>query len=139
MYKVLSETLKMKVQLLSLMFLLSASCSSDEKLYLIDLYACVDEFEDYCHQIPEWTVRAAIGLANDCNDMLPGYTLSILNKDFYPNKSLILDGEVSRKIRALEGIHRRPARVQHHHLIPKISSNNAYSSFKYTLAIHVVS
>ena len=87
---------KMKVQLLSLMFLLtSGSCGSDKKLHLIDLYACVDEFEDYCHQIPEWTVRAAIGLANDCSDILPGLTLSSLSKDLYPDKSLVSDGEVS--------------------------------------------
>ena len=88
----------MKVQLLSFIYLLAGSYGSDKRLYLVDLYACVDEFEDYCHHIPEWTVRAAIGLANDCNDMLPGYTLSTLSKDFYPNKSLVLDGEVSREI-----------------------------------------
>ena len=91
----------MKVQLLSLMFLLSGSCVSDKKkLYLIDLYACVNEFEDYCHQIPEWTVRAAIGLANDSSDVLPGYELYASRDfypDFYPNKSLVSDGEVSGK------------------------------------------
>ena len=91
------RVLKMKVQVLLLMFLLSGSCVSDKKLYLIDLYACVDEFEDYCHQIPEWTVRAAIGLANDSSDVLPGYALYALSRDFYPNKSLVSDGEVSGK------------------------------------------
>ena len=93
------------MKLLSLIILLASLCDSrgdsDRKLYLVDLYACVDEFEDYCHQIPEWTVRAAIALANDCSDMLPGYTLSTLSKDFYPNKSLVLDGEVSREKRPM--------------------------------------
>ena len=50
-------------------------CESDKKLYLLDLYTCVDEYEDYCNQIPRLTVRAAIELANNRDDMLPGYTL----------------------------------------------------------------
>ena len=86
----------MKVLLLSLIFLLTGLSGSGKILYLVDLYACVDEFEDYCHQIPEWTVRTAIGLANDCSDILPGYTLMSTNEDFYRDKSLISDGEVTR-------------------------------------------
>ena len=77
---------------LLLITLLDGLCG--KKLYLINLYTCVDEFEDYCDRIPQWTVRAAIGLANDCSDILPGYTLST-NKDHYRNRSLLLDGEVT--------------------------------------------
>ena len=86
------------MQVLMLIFLLVALCGGDKRLYLFNLYACVDEYEDYCHQIPQWTVRAAIGLANDRDDILPGYTLFILNrsKDCCPSKSVLLDGEVMK-------------------------------------------
>lgn len=94
----------MKMQTLLLIFLLATLCGGDKRLYLFDLYACVDEYEDYCHQIPQWTVRAATELANDRDDILPGYTLSTLNRssDCCPNRlrdcclnsSVLLDGEV---------------------------------------------
>ena len=87
----------MEVELLLLVFLLAGSCGR-KTLYLVDLYICVDEFEEYCHEIPQWAVRAAIGLANHCNDILPGYTLSSSRKYFRPgNRSLLEDGEVTKR------------------------------------------
>lgn len=87
----------MEVELLLLVFLLAGSYGR-KTLYLVDLYVCVDEFEDYCHEIPQWTVRAAIGLANHCDDILPGYTLSSSRKYFRPgNRSLLEDGEVIKR------------------------------------------
>ena len=89
-----------KKALLQLSFLLALFnvnlCdSSDNKLYLLDLYTCVDEFEDYCNQIPRLTVRAAIELANTRDDILPGYTLSTLNKNkLDDDESLLVDGKV---------------------------------------------
>ena len=86
----------MEVELLLLVFLLAGSCGR-KTLYLVDLYICVDEFEDYCHEIPQWAVRAAIGFANHCDDILPGYTLSSSSEYFRPgNRSLLEDGEVTR-------------------------------------------
>ena len=88
----------MKKAALQLSFLLIALLvdlcdSGDNKLYLLDLYTCVDEFEDYCNQIPRKTVRAAIELANSRDDILPGYTLSTLNK-LDDDESLLVDGKV---------------------------------------------
>lgn len=84
----------MKLQLFLVAIFLTGSYGSNKTLYLVDLYSCVNEFEEYCDRIPQWTVRAAVGLANECDDILPGYTLSTLNKDLRPNNSLIVDGEV---------------------------------------------
>ena len=81
------------LQLLAL-FIVDLCESSDNQLYLLDLYTCVDEFEDYCNQIPRSTVRAAIELANTRNDILPGYTLSTLSR-LDDDESLLLDGKVS--------------------------------------------
>jgi len=53
-------------------------CDGDDcpsQLYLLDLYDCIDDYEDHCHNIPEFTIRAAIELANNRTDILPGYTL----------------------------------------------------------------
>ena len=74
-------------------FLLVDSQDNDKRLYLLDLYTCVDEFEDYCSGIPRWTIRAAIEIANNRSDILPGYILSTLNK-LDDNKSVLYDGEV---------------------------------------------
>ena len=56
-------------------------CESNTKLYLLDLFTCVDEYEDYCNQIPQLTVRATIELANSRDDILPGYTLNNNNNN----------------------------------------------------------
>jgi len=66
---------------------------SDRPLYLLDLYDCVSDYEDYCHNIPEFTIRAAIELANNRTDVLPGYTLHTPRTDSYPVGS-IRSGEV---------------------------------------------
>ena len=55
--------------------LCDATDGDDRPLYLLDLYDCIDDYEDYCHNIPEFTVHAAIELANNRTDILPGYTL----------------------------------------------------------------
>ena len=68
-------------------------CESIKKLYLLDLYTCVDEYEDYCNQIPRLTVRAAIELANHREDILPGYTLCTLNRSNEVT-SILSDGKV---------------------------------------------
>ena len=79
----------------SAFFLFVDLCKSDnKKLYLLDLYTCLNEFEDYCNQIPQFTVRAAIELANSCDDILPGYTLST-SKKLDDDISMLLDGKVS--------------------------------------------
>ena len=68
--------------------------SSNKNIYLLDLFTCVEEFEDYCSPlIPQLTVRAVTELANTRDDILPGYTLSTLNK-LDDDKSLSADGEV---------------------------------------------
>ena len=67
--------------------------SSNNNIYLLDLYTCVEEFEDYCGHIPRLTVRAVTELANTRDDILPGYTLSTLKK-LDDDKSLSIDGEV---------------------------------------------
>ena len=87
---------KMEVELLLLVFLLAGSCGNT--LYLVNLYTCVYEFEEYCHEIPQWAVRAAIGLANSCDDILPGYNLSSLTNENprSENRSLLQDGEVTK-------------------------------------------
>ena len=77
----------------SAFFLLVDLCNSDKKLYLLDLYICLNEFEDYCNQIPQFTVRAAIELANSRDDILPGYTLST-SKKLDDDISMLLDGKV---------------------------------------------
>ena len=69
-------------------------CESDKKLYLLDLYTCVDEYEDYCNQIPRLTVRAAIELANNRDDMLPGYTLCTAVNRSNEVTSVLSDGKV---------------------------------------------
>ena len=50
-------------------------CDSRKKLYLLNLYTCVEEFEEYCHQIPQFAVQAATEVANNCTDLLPEYTI----------------------------------------------------------------
>ena len=89
------KTLKALLQLSFLLALFNVNLcdSSDNKLYLLDLYTCVDEFEDYCNQIPRLTIRAAIELANSRDDILPGYTLSKTELDD-DNESLLVDGKV---------------------------------------------
>ena len=69
-------------------------CESDKQLYLLDLYTCVDEYEDYCNQIPQLTVRATIELANSHDDILPGYTLCTVNDRLDEVISIISDGKV---------------------------------------------
>ena len=66
-------------------------CESDKKLYLLNLYTCVDEFEDYCNEIPQLTVRATIELANTRDDILPGYTLYTVSNEV---SSILPDGKV---------------------------------------------
>ena len=83
----------MKTLFLLALFNVNLCDSSDNKLYLLDLYTCVDEFEDYCNQIPRLTIRAAIKLANSRDDILPGYTLSKTELDD-DNESLLVDGKV---------------------------------------------
>ena len=68
-------------------------CESNTKLYLLDLFTCVDEYEDYSNQIPQLTVRAAIELANSRDDILPGYTLCTVNKSNEVT-SILSDGKV---------------------------------------------
>ena len=71
------------------------SCESDKKsLYLLDLYICVDEFQDYCYDIPRLTVRSAIELANSRDDILPDYTLCTVNKLNGVTASILSDGKV---------------------------------------------
>ena len=91
----------MEVELLLLVFLFTGSCG--KTLYLVNLYTCVYEFEEYCHEMPLWAVQAAIGLANDCDDILPGYNLSSLTNKGYrsENRSLLQDGEVTKGVRAV--------------------------------------
>ena len=50
-------------------------CDSRKKLYLLNLYTCVEEFEEYCHQISQFAVQAATEVANNCTDLLPEYTM----------------------------------------------------------------
>ena len=69
-------------------------CESDAKLYLLDLFTCVDEYEDYCNQIPQLTVRATIELANSRDDILPGYTLCTVNDGLDEVISITSDGKV---------------------------------------------
>ena len=69
-------------------------CESNKKLYLLDLYTCVDEYEDYCNQIPRLTARAAIELANSRDDILPGYTLCTVNRSNELVTSILSDGKV---------------------------------------------
>ena len=106
----------MEVQLFMIVSLLAGTYGTDgsnKRLYLVDLYTCVDEFEDYCHHIPYWTVRAAVGLANDCDDILPGYTLSTPHEDFVlEGNSLIKDGEVIRCIIMRGGVSCSPTAYQ---------------------------
>ena len=66
-------------------------CESNKKLYLLNLYTCVDEFEDYCSEIPQLTVRATIELANTRDDILPGYTLYTVSNEV---SSILPDGKV---------------------------------------------
>ena len=80
--------------LLLALFVVDLCDSSNKSIYLLDLYTCVEEFEDYCGHIPRLTVRAVTELANLRDDILPGYTLSTLNKLDH-NKSLSADGEVA--------------------------------------------
>ena len=68
-------------------------CESDTNLYLLDLYTCVDEYEDYCNHIPRLTVRATVELANSHDDILPGYTLCTVNKSNEVT-SMLSDGKV---------------------------------------------
>ncbi|XP_065917370.1 gamma-aminobutyric acid type B receptor subunit 2-like isoform X2 [Dysidea avara] len=68
-------------KVLALLVAVSRLCNGDDRpLYLLDLYDCIDDYEDYCHNITEFTVRAAIELANNCTDILPGYTLHTPSK-----------------------------------------------------------
>ena len=81
--------------LVALAFLISFDlCESNKQLYLLDLYTCVDEYEDYCNQIPRLTVRAAIELANNRDDMLPGYTLCTAVNRSNEVTSILSDGKV---------------------------------------------
>ena len=83
----------MQLLLILAFFVFVDLCDSDKRLCLLDLYTCVDEFEDYCNQIPRFTVAAAAELANSRDDVLPGYTLCTLNK-LDDSLSLISDGKV---------------------------------------------
>ena len=73
-------------------------CESDKKLYLLNLYTCVDEFEDYCNEIPQLTVRATIELANTRDDILPGYTLCTVSNELDEVSSILSDGKVRREL-----------------------------------------
>ena len=61
--------------LLTLLYAFDLCDSSKKPLYLLDLYTCVEEFEEYCHQIPRLTIQAAAEAANNCTDLLPEYTI----------------------------------------------------------------
>ena len=69
-------------------------CESDTKLYLLDLFTCVDEYKDHCNQIPQMTVKVTIELANSRDDILPGYTPSTVNDGLDEVISITLDGKV---------------------------------------------
>ena len=84
----------MQLLLILAFFVFADLCDSDKKLCLLDLYTCVGEFEDYCNQIPRFTVAAAIELANSRDNVLPGYTLYTLNR-LDDALSLISDGKVT--------------------------------------------
>ena len=71
-------------RLLLVLFIVDLSEGSrrggDNKLFLLDLYICVDEFEDYCNQIPRLTVRAATELAGTVATTYSLETLSSVSK-----------------------------------------------------------
>jgi len=67
---------------------------ADYPLYLLDLYDCIDDYEDYCHNIPKFTIRAAIELANNRKDILPGYILHTSNATSHFPVGSIKSGEV---------------------------------------------
>ena len=54
----------------------------------------MDEHEDYCNQIPRLTVRAAIELANNRDDILPEYILCTVNRSNELVTSILSDGKV---------------------------------------------
>ena len=90
--------------LLLALFLIDLCDSSNKTIYLLDLYTCVEEFKDYCSDIPRLTVRAVTELANTRDDILPGYTISTLNK-LDNDRSLSADGEVCYEaILAVRGV-----------------------------------
>ena len=85
----------MDVRIVLTLFVAVTLCDGDDRpLYLLDLYDCIDDYEDYCHNIPEFTIRAAIELANNHTDILNGYTLHTpLNSFSFPVGS-VRSGEV---------------------------------------------
>ena len=65
----------MKVWVLLILLYTLDSSDGNKKLYLLDLYTCVEEFDEYCHLIPRFTLQSVAELANNCTTMLPGYTV----------------------------------------------------------------
>ena len=67
--------------------------SSNKNIYLLDLFTspCLEEFEDYCSPAAYSAIDRSSS-ANTRDDILPGYTLSTLNK--LDDKSLSADEEV---------------------------------------------
>ena len=66
----------MRIRVLLVLLYAFDLCDGNKKLYLLDLYTCVEDFEEYCHRIPQFTVQAAAEVANnDCTDLLSEYTI----------------------------------------------------------------
>ena len=92
----------MKTVLTLLLAAVSLCDGDDRPLYLLDLFDCIDGYEDYCHYIPEFTIRAAVELANNHTDILPGYTLHTpSNPTFVPLGRSVSNGEVCLDLHCL--------------------------------------
>ena len=87
--------------LLVLLYVFDSVCANSKKLHLLDFYYCVEEFEEYCHGIPQLTVQAAAEVANNCPDLLPDYTIYISTINI--TRSVSSSGEVrSYNVRLLQ-------------------------------------
>ncbi|XP_065917375.1 gamma-aminobutyric acid type B receptor subunit 2-like isoform X2 [Dysidea avara] len=95
----------MDVRTVLTLFVAVSLCDGDGRpLYLLDLYDCIDDYEDYCHNIPEFSIQAAIELANNRTDILPGYTLyTPLNYASVPVGS-VRSGEVLVSVATLRNL-----------------------------------
>ena len=67
--------IKMKIEVLLVLLYAFGLCDGNKKIYLLDLYTCAEEFEEYCHQIPRFAVQAAAEIANNCTNLLPEHTI----------------------------------------------------------------
>ena len=90
-----------RVEALLILLYVFDLCDSSKKLHLLGLYHCVEEFEEYCHGIPQLTVQAAAEVANNCPDLLPDYTIHISTINI--TRSVSSSGEVrSYNVRLLQ-------------------------------------